>query len=56
MSKKKYTVVYSYKDNENILKEKVMYFDNEDMVISFTKSMKHDTSMKLVGKPTIIIN
>lgn len=56
MSKKKFTVKYTYKDNDNLLKEEIKHFDNEDRVIDFTKSLKYVRHIDVVGKPTIVIN
>jgi len=56
MSKKKFTVKYTYKDNDNLLKEEIKHFDNEDRVIDFTKSLKYVRHIDVIGKPTIVIN
>lgn len=58
MSNKKYTVSYTIKGKDNLLKDYSKNFSNEQEVIDFTKTLKvYDTKeSQVIGKPIIICN
>lgn len=54
---KKYLLKYTYKDKStNLLIDKTKTFDNEQMLIDYSKRIKSFENIVLVGKPTIICN